>query len=62
MLPISESYSKVKNAFSENFTHFPVIKKTIEQFAFENAYESFSFLYATIPAESPSYATTFFRQ
>ena len=35
MLPISESYSKVKNAFSENFTHFPVIKKTIEQFAFE---------------------------
>ena len=46
------------------FTHFPVIKNTINRIAFKNAYESSiifqSFLYANIPAESTSYAHTFF--
>ena len=39
------------------------MKKTIKRMVFENAYESSiifqSFLYANIPAESPSYAPTF---
>ena len=47
------------------FTHFPVIKNTIKQVAFRNAYKESkvyqSFLYASIPAESTSYAPSFFR-
>ena len=46
------------------FTHFPVIKNTIKRIAFKNAFDSSiifqSFLYASIPAESTSYAPTFF--
>ena len=46
------------------FTHFPVIKNTIKRIAFKNAYESStifqSFIYISIPAESTSYAPTFF--
>ena len=45
-------------------TNFPVIKITIKRIAFENAHESSiifqPLLYANVPAESPSYAPTFF--
>ena len=44
------------------FTHFPVIKYTIKRITLKNACESSlifqSFLYASIPAESTSYAPT----
>ena len=44
--------------------HFPLIEKTIKRIALKNAYESSilfqSILYATIPAESTSYAQTLF--
>ena len=46
------------------FTYFPVIKNTIKRIVFENACESSiifqSFSYAGNPAESTSYAHTFF--
>ena len=46
------------------FTHFPIIKNTIKRIAFKNAYDSSiifqSFLYASIRAESSSYAPAFF--
>ena len=55
---------KKQNALKLKFTHFPVIKNTIKRIAFKNAYESSiifqSFLYASIPAESTSYAPAFF--
>ena len=55
---------KKQNAFRESFTYFPVIKNTIKWIAFKNAYKSSMifqyFLYANIPAESLSYAPTFF--
>ena len=45
------------------FFNFPVFKNTIKRKAFENAYESSiifqPFLYANVPVESPSYASTF---
>ena len=48
------------------FIHFPVIKNTIKRIAFKNAFDSCiifqSFLYASIPAESTSYAPTFFQE
>ena len=48
------------------FAHFPVIKNTIKRIAFKNAYDSSlifqSFLYASTPAESTSYAPTFFNK
>ena len=47
-------------------THIPVIKNTIKQISFENWSESSiifqSFLFANIPAESTSYAPTFFAE
>ena len=66
MLPCSESILKKQNAFKLKFTHFPVIKTTIERITFENWSESSiifqSFLFANIPGESTPYALTFFVQ
>ena len=62
--PIQNHILKKQNAVKFKFTHFPVIKNTIKRIAFKSAYESSiifqSFLYASIPAESTSYAPTFF--
>ena len=60
VLPYSESYFEETKYTLVN----PVIKNNIKRIAFENAYESFiifqPLLYANVPAESPSYAPTFF--
>ena len=57
-------FQRNKIHFSKIFTNFPVFKNTIIRIAFENVYESSivfqPFLYANVPAESPSYAPTFF--
>ena len=64
VLPFSESYSEETKCTEVKFTHFPVIKNTIKRIAFENEYKSSmifkSFLFANFPAESTSYAPTFF--
>ena len=61
---IQNHIPKKQNAMKLKFTHFPVIKNTIKRIAFKNAFDSSiifqSFLYASIPAESTSYAPTFF--
>ena len=58
----SEPYTDEKNAMKLKYTHFLVIKNTIKRKEFKIAYESSilfqSFLYASIPAESTSYAPT----
>ena len=62
VLPYSESYFEETKYTLVN----PVIKNNIKRIAFENAYESFiifqPLLYANVPAESPSYAPTFFKE
>ena len=64
VLPYSESYFEETKYILVNFTNFPVFKNTIKQIAFEYAYESSiifqPLLYVNVPAESPSYAPTFF--
>ena len=64
VLSYSESFLEETKYILEKFYRFPVIKNTIKRIAFENAYESSiifqPLLYADVPAESPSYAPTFF--
>ena len=64
VLPYSEPFTEETKCNEVKFTHFPVIKNTIKRIAIKNAYYSSiifqSFLYANIPAESPSYTPTFF--
>ena len=64
--PLQNHILKKQNAMKLKFTHFPVIKNTIKRIVFKNAYESSiifkSVLYASIPAESTSYAPTFFQE
>ena len=63
VLLYSESYLQETKYILVKFNHFSCIKNTIERIAFENAYELSiifqPFLYANVPAESPSYAPTF---
>ena len=64
-LPYSESYFEETKYILVNFANFPVFKNTMKRIAFENAYESSRifqpFLYANVPAETSSYAPTFFK-
>ena len=66
MLPRSESYSEETKCIEVKIDSFPVIKNTIKWITFENWSESSiifqSFLFASIPAESTSYAPAFFVQ
>ena len=64
VLPYQYHFLKKQNTLREKLNHFPIIKNTIKGIAYKNAFESsknfHSFLYAIIPAESPSYAPIFF--
>ena len=65
VLNYSESYfEETRYILLISFFNFHVFKNTIKRIAFENAYESSinfqPFLYANVPAESPSKAPTFF--
>ena len=65
VLPYSESYFEEQNNILVNILPiFHVFKNTFIWMAFQNAYESSiifqSFLYANVPADSPSYSSAFF--
>ena len=62
--PVQNHILKRENTFGKFLTNFHIFKNTFIRIAFENAYELFinfqPFLYAYVPAESPSYVPTFF--
>ena len=60
VLPYRSHILKKQNTCWYNFTNFPVIKNTIKRIAFESSIIFQPLLYANPPAESPSYAPTFF--
>ena len=65
VLPYSDSYFEETKYILVKIYQFSCIHEyTIKRIAFENACESSiifpPFLYANVPAESPSYASTFF--
>ena len=67
VLPYSESYFEETKYILVKFYQLSCIfENTIKGIEFENTYESSiifqPFLYANVPAESPSYTLTFFVQ
>ena len=64
VLPYSESYFEETKYILKKSTIVPVFKNTNKRIALENAHKSSiivqPLLYANVPAESPSFAHTFF--
>ena len=63
MVPYSESSSEETQCIEVNISPYSCNLEHYKRIAFENEYESIffqPFLFANIPAESPSYAPTFF--
>ena len=63
-MPYSESHFEETKYILVEFSDFPVFKNTNKRIEFKNASELslifYPFLYANVPAQSPSYAPTFF--